>query len=84
MFNNIDFNYNVQLSSVIDYKLTYHVNALVRIYDSIDHTKVLYEKEDTIIAKHDISDSSDKISFSTNTVIDYKKYNDSVTNYINS
>ena len=81
---NIDFNYNVQLSSVIDYKLTYHVNALVRIYDSIDHTKVLYENENTIIAKHDISDSSDKISFSTNTVIDYKKYNDSVTNYINS
>lgn len=80
----VDFNYNVNLSKEIEYKLAYHVNALVRIYDPVDHTKILYENEDTIIERVDISNNSNKISFHTNALIDYSKYNESVVQYINS
>ena len=81
---NVDFKYNRNLSSPIDYKLAYHVTALVRIYDPIDHTKVLYKNEDIVIAKTDISNNSDEISFDTNAIVDFNKYNSSVVNYINS
>ena len=81
---NVNFDYNAKLSSIIDYKLAYHVTALVRIYDPIDHTKVLYENEDMIINKIYINNTSDEIKFSADAIIDYNKYNSSVVQYINS
>lgn len=81
---NVDFNYDVKFSTNIDYKLAYHVTALVRVYDPVDHTKILYENEDIIIDKVDISNNSDKINFNTSASIDYSKYNTSMVEYINS
>ena len=80
----VDFNYDVDFSTLIDYKLAYHITALVRIYDPNDYTKVLYENEDIVLDKVDISNNSDKITFNTSAVIDFNKYNASVVEYINS
>lgn len=81
---NVSFNYNVDLSTELEYKLAYHISTLVKIYDPIDHTKILYEKEDIIVDKHDISNTNKNINFKANVVIDYNKYNDGVVDYINN
>ena len=75
------FNYNVNLSTEIDYNMAYHIVGITKIYDKADNKKVFYESEDLLVERTDISDISDMINFDREVLIDYNKYNNYVKGY---
>lgn len=79
-----NFKYNVDFSTSIDYDLSYHVVAVTRIYDGTNSKKLLYENEDLLINKTEITGSDRKIDFSRDIDIDFKERNDFVANYKNN
>ncbi len=72
---NAHFRYDVNFSSDISYNMYYHVDAVTRIYDKNDVNKVLYTSTDTLKKKVALGDISNSISFETDVILDYQKYN---------
>ena len=72
---NAHFKYDVNFSSDISYNMYYHVDAVTRIYDKNDVNKVLYTSTDTLKKKVALGDISNSISFETDVILDYQKYN---------
>ncbi len=77
----ITFNYNVKLSSPIDYKLDYYVVGSLKIVDRDNNEKVLYTSEDVLVPNTNITNQNDTIQFSSNVDVDFKYYNEYVTGY---
>ena len=77
------FHYNVDFSSAISYDVNYRVVALMKIYDRLDKTKVLYKNEDVLVDKTNLSNTSTAIDFDTDVVIDYDFFNKKLAEYKN-
>lgn len=77
----ITFNYNVKLSSPIDYNLDYYVVGSLKIVDRDNNEKVLYTSEDVLVPNTNITNQNDTIQFSSNVDVDFKHYNEYVTGY---
>lgn len=80
---NSKFNYHVEFSSEIEYDLKYKVVATTKVLSTEDK-KVLFEKEEEIIAPKSLIDTSKEININQIVEIDYKKYANLVSNYINT
>lgn len=78
---NANFLYNVDFSEDIDYQLYYHVMLYSKIYDGDNTDKILYEDKELLVDKTLINRMDKKINFTTDVLIDFKKYNDFVKNY---
>ncbi len=77
----VTFNYNVKLSSPIDYKLDYYVVGSLKIVDRDNSERVLYTSEDVLVPNTNVSNQNDMIQFSSNVDVDFKYYNQYVTSY---
>ncbi len=77
----VTFDYNVKLSSPIDYSLDYYVVGSLKIVDRDDNQKVLYTSEDVLVPNTNISNQNDTINFTSNVDVDFKYYNNYVTSY---
>lgn len=75
------FNYDVTFSETINYDISYHVAALLEIYDATDNTKSLLKQEEVLVNKTKLTDENKQIHLSTNADIDYAKYNNVVEEY---
>ena len=80
----INYDYNIKFSNNINYNLKYSVKALLTITDPDDDTQILKQDEDTLVKDTKVSTSNNILSFSTDTNIDYNKYNQYVINYKNN
>lgn len=78
-----NFKYNVDFSTDINYDLSYHVAAVTRVYDSSNNKKILYENEDLLIRKTEITGNNKHISLDKDIDIDFKERNDFVIGYKN-
>ncbi len=85
LVNNVStaFQYDVNFSSDIHYDLSYHIDALMRIYDQNDTSKVLYKKEDLLLEKTSLAGDTDKIHIDTSANIDFTEYSKIVEDYKN-
>jgi len=81
--NNIDttFKYNVSFSEDVEYDLSYHVVGVTRINDGINPEQTLYENEEILVEKTNLSNTKNSIDIESNVLIDYKKFNGYVTEY---
>ena len=77
----VTFDYNVKLSSPIDYNLDYYVVGSLKIVDRDNNEKVLYTSEDVLVPNTNISNQNDTIKFTSNVDVDFKYYNNYVTGY---
>lgn len=75
------FNYNVEISEDIDYKLSYHVSAIVKMYNKYDNSRIIYNNEETLINKTDISDTTNKITIEKTVSVDYPRYVKEINDY---
>lgn len=75
------FEYDLKLSSVIDYDLAYQVIGLTRIYDPNDSSKDLYKTEDILVNKRVLKDSDDAAHVNVDAEIDFSKFNSIVQDY---
>lgn len=80
---NSKFFYHVDFSTDIDYDLKYKVVAKTKVL-SRDEKKLLFEKEEELIAPKRIAGSSKEININQIVEIDFKKYSNLVENYINT
>ena len=64
----VTFDYNVKLSSPIDYNLDYYVVGSLKIVDRDNNEKVLYTSEDVLVPNTNISNQNDTIKFTTTTM----------------
>lgn len=80
----ISFNYDVNYEQKTNYNKNYRVTSVISAY-SKDKNNLLYEKENDLVDKTNISDNNNnnKISINEIVVIDYSKYRDLVKNYEN-
>lgn len=76
---NITFDYNNQYTSVVNYSYDYDVKAKILVTDKNDNSKVLYEKEETIVENKHGNGVDDDFMLSENIDIDYDKYNSYVS-----
>ncbi len=79
----VDFSYLAHFEKEADLNLTYHIEAINRIYDKFDSSKILYENKDMLMEKSPISIHSTIADLDTNFQIDFRKYNDFVVDYQN-
>ena len=75
------FDYTVEMSEDIDYKLSYHVTAVVKMYNKYDNSKIIYKNEETLINKTDISDTNNKINIEKTVSVDYPRYVKEISEY---
>lgn len=80
---NSKFFYHVDFSSEIEYDLEYKVVAKTKILSSEDK-KILFENEEEIISPKKLANTSDEININQIVELDYKKYSNLVSNYINT
>lgn len=75
------FSYEADFSNDFDREFYYHLIVYNSIYDNRDKSKILYENSDLIIDKTPVSKSENVIKIDIDQDINYKKYNDIVSNY---
>ena len=80
---NAHFEYGVNFSSDISYNMYYHVDAVTKIYDKDDVNKIFYTSTDTVKDKVALGDVNNYISFNTDVVLDYSKFNKGAVFYQN-
>ena len=80
---NTRFMYHADFSTDVEYDLEYKVTAVTKIYSGEDK-KILYEKEEEIVSPKRIAETSKEININQIVELDYKKYADLVSNYINT
>ncbi len=78
---NIDYSYNVNFSSDIDYNFSYYVVANLKIYEDDKGENVLYSNEDLLAEKKVVSGVSDKIDINSSVKVQYDKYLEYFNNY---
>lgn len=73
---NIKFKYNFSSTSKLDYGLSYFIDAVVKVYDDTDSSKVLFEKEERLADGEQLFlTDTDKYLLEKDVDIDYQKYN---------
>ncbi len=77
----IDYSYNVNFSSDIDYKFSYYVVANLKIYDDDSGKNVLYNNDDLLAERQVLSGESDKIDINSSVKVQYDKYLEYFNNY---
>lgn len=78
---NLKFNYTFTTNSDIDYKASYYIEAITRVYGK-DNKNVLYEKKETLLPLEEVSKSSIKANnFFKEVVIDYDHFNSFVKDF---
>ncbi len=77
----VNYHYDVDFSSNIQYDLAYHIVAITKIYDKDDDQKVLYRNEEELVSRTDFADTSKKIQISRNVPVDFAKYHKIVVDY---
>ncbi len=77
----IDYSYNVNFSSDIDYKFSYYVVANLKIYDDDSGENVLYNNDDLLAERQVLSGESDKIDINSSVKVQYDKYLEYFNNY---
>ena len=77
----IDYSYNVNFSSDIDYKFSYYVVANFKIYDDDSGKNVLYNNDDLLAERQVLSGESDKIDINSSVKVQYDKYLEYFNNY---
>ncbi len=80
---NSRFSYHVDFSTEIEYDLEYKVSSVTKVY-SQENNKVLFEKEEELIAPKKVNETSREININQIVEVDYKKYANLVSNYINT
>lgn len=80
---NSKFAYHADFSKDIEYDLEYKVSAITKIF-SDDDNKILFEKEEDIISPKRLVETSNEININQIVELDYKKYQNLVSNYINT
>ena len=78
----VTYQYDAKFSKNVQSQLSYYVVILNRIYDSEEKHKLLYEKENLVLNKTSVDIENRYISFDADLVIDFQKYNDEVSTYI--
>lgn len=76
---NITFDYNNKYSSVVNYFYDYDIEAKILVTDKYDDSKVLYEKEETLVDVKSGKGVDDDFMLNEEVEIDYDKYNSYVT-----
>jgi hypothetical protein len=79
----LSFTYNVDLSDKIDSKIEYYVVGKSIIYDKDDTSKILYENKDNLLENVTLENTSNNINFTADIDLDFNKYNNFVTEYLN-
>lgn len=79
---NIKFTYDAKYSSSVSFDAKYYVAARLRIYDSIDKTRLKYTNEDIIIERTPLRIGGEVINFSSDTFVDFQSYRQKVNEYI--
>ncbi len=79
----LNFKYDANYEEKINHNKNYRVTSIIRAY-SKGRKDLLYEKENDLIDRTNISDNTDKISINEIVVVDYSKYRDLVKNYSNN
>jgi len=79
----VNYDYDVNFSTEIDYALAYHVVGVTKIYNKNDHDKVLYQNEDLLVEKTDISKLDKSIHLKKNVVVDYAAFQEKILSYMN-
>lgn len=79
----LDYMYNINLSNMVDYDITYNADAILLIHEVDNPDNVLWSKKEKFIDKKTI-DNSGKNSFKINESIefDYNKYDKLVKNFV--
>lgn len=77
----IDYSYNVNFFSDIDYKFSYYVVANLKIYDDDSGKNVLYNNDDLLAERQVLSGESDKIDINSSVKVQYDKYLEYFNNY---
>lgn len=77
----VTFDYNLNYSSAVDYKLEYYVLGKIVIYDRDDASKILY-KEDKLVAERKTVDGTGlNARINSKVDVDFKEKNDFVNGY---
>ena len=76
---NINFDYNNKYTSVVNYQYDYTVKAKILVTDKYDDSKVLFQKEETLVDNKHGNGVDDDFMLNENIDIDYDKYNSYVT-----
>lgn len=77
----VNFNYDVDFSTKIDYDIKYHVIAKTKIYDINDKSKVLYDNQEILVSKEEISDVGRRIRIDEDVDVKFKDSNSFVNSY---
>ena len=75
----MSFNYDANYEEKINYNKYYRVTSVISAYSNDGN--LLYEKENDLVDRTNITDNDSKISINEIVVIDYSKYRDLVKNY---
>lgn len=78
-----NFDYKVDFSEPTNYDFSYHIMAVMKIYDRLDNSKVLYESEEIIVEQTKFSSTDRDVRLSDSIEIDYNKFNNYVIGYKN-
>lgn len=78
---NVDFNYEIHSTEIMDYSYDYKILATLRITDKTNKNKVLYKKDEVLVdtIKKTLQDNNFVIH--EDVVIDYDKYNSYATQF---
>ena len=75
------FYYTRDYSSVLDYSLNYHIVAVTRVFETDNPEELVYQNEEVLVEKTDVSNTNDSVDFYENVDIDYKSFYTSVAVY---
>ena len=76
-----NFIYNVDVSDLITYDISYYIDSVFVIRDKRDKNVVLYRKAENILDEQRIKSMSDNININEKIKIDYKDYYNKVLEY---
>lgn len=79
----IHFDYKAKYDEFVKYNKKYYISAISTVYNKDDNYVVNYNKENYLVDNKSISGRSNTISIKDNVTVDYNKYRELVSDYVN-